>query len=218
MRSATRVTVSTFGALAGLAGLEHGVGEIRQGNVRLDGVVIQSWPGLELFEALSGEPAMTLVPNLLLSGSLAVLASLAFLVWATLLVERRHGGLVLLLLSLVMLLVGAGFGPPLLGILLGLTATRLGRRSFGPRPQPALHPRGWLAALWPWAFAAALAAWLWLMPGLLLLDHFLGVDNAALTSLTALAAFGLLGLTIAAARARDTQPPARPYSRMALSG
>ena len=64
MSSVTRVTVSTFGGLAGLAGIEHGIGEIWQGNVWPDGVVIQSWRGSPLFESLGGEPAMTLVPNL----------------------------------------------------------------------------------------------------------------------------------------------------------
>ena len=70
-RSATRVTVSTFGVLAGLAGIEHGIGEVFQGNVAPDWVMIESWPDSEVFDILSGEPAMTLVPNLLLTGILA---------------------------------------------------------------------------------------------------------------------------------------------------
>ena len=44
MRNATKVTVSTFGALAGLAGLEHGIGETLQGNRAPDGVTI-AFPG-----------------------------------------------------------------------------------------------------------------------------------------------------------------------------
>ena len=44
MTSATRVMVSTFGVIAGLAGIEHGVGEVRQGNVAPDGLTISSWP------------------------------------------------------------------------------------------------------------------------------------------------------------------------------
>jgi hypothetical protein len=42
MRNATRVTVSAFGVLAGLAGLEHGIGEVLQGNIVPEGIVIQS--------------------------------------------------------------------------------------------------------------------------------------------------------------------------------
>jgi hypothetical protein len=106
-KRATRATVSTFGALAGLAGIEHGAGEVLQGNVAPDGVMVLSWPGSELYDILAGEPAMTTVPNLLATGILAILVSLVFLVWATMFVRRRHGGPILVLLSGVMLLVGA---------------------------------------------------------------------------------------------------------------
>lgn len=106
MRSATRVTVSTFGVLAGLAGIEHGIGEVRQGNVAPEGVTISSWPDSEMFDLLNGEPAMTIVPNLLVTGVLAILVSLIFLVWVTVFVRRKHGGPVAILLSIVMLLVG----------------------------------------------------------------------------------------------------------------
>ena len=68
MKNATRVTVSTFGVLAGIAGIEHGIGELLQGNVAPNGLVIESWAGSELFRILAGEPAMTLIPNLLASG------------------------------------------------------------------------------------------------------------------------------------------------------
>ena len=106
MNSATRRTVAVFGALAGLAGVEHGVGELLQGNRSPGGLVIQSWPGSALFRILDGEPAMTIVPNLRASGVLAILVSLCLLVWATMFVGRRRGGLVLIALSLVLLLVG----------------------------------------------------------------------------------------------------------------
>jgi hypothetical protein len=39
------ITVSTFGALAGLAGIEHGIGEVLQGNIAPEGPVVLSWPG-----------------------------------------------------------------------------------------------------------------------------------------------------------------------------
>ena len=72
MRNATKVTVSIFGALAGLMGIEHGIGETLQGNIAPDGLMILSWPGSELFHILTGEPAMTIVPNLLVTGILAI--------------------------------------------------------------------------------------------------------------------------------------------------
>lgn len=38
MNNSTRVVASTFGALAALAGVEHGIGEVLQGNVAPAGV------------------------------------------------------------------------------------------------------------------------------------------------------------------------------------
>ncbi len=85
MKSATKVMVATLGTLAGLAGVEHGIGEALQGNVAPAGLAIVAWPGSEPFQVLSGEPAMTIVPSLLVTGILAILASLAYVLWATVL-------------------------------------------------------------------------------------------------------------------------------------
>jgi hypothetical protein len=39
MRNATKVTVSTFGVLAGLGGIRHGIGEVLQGNITPSGII-----------------------------------------------------------------------------------------------------------------------------------------------------------------------------------
>jgi hypothetical protein len=44
MKNATQVTVSTLGFLMGVAGVEHGIGEILQGNIAPSGIVFPSWP------------------------------------------------------------------------------------------------------------------------------------------------------------------------------
>ena len=217
--SATRITVSTFGAMAGLAGIEHGIGEILQGGAAPEGVMILSWPDSGFFRILGGEPAMTVVPDLLVTGVLAVAVSLAFLVWAVGFVERRHGGAVLLLLSAVMLLVGAGFGPPGLGVILGLAAIRM---NAPPGSRRSRQPGGLLLArLWPWSYGAALISWLTLMPGMYLLDRFFGLGGTDLAvpllSFTTLSAFGTLLLAIFAGLARDAAYPTGPR-RTTLEG
>jgi hypothetical protein len=206
MKNATRVTVSTFGALAGLAGIEHGVGEVLQGNVATDGVVILSWPASDLFGILSREPAMTIIPNLLATGILATLVSMVFLVWATMFVQRTYGGLVLILLSVVMLLVGGGFGPPILGIVVGAAATRIDAPMRWWRTHLSSGSRRFLAGLWPWSFAAGVIGWLLLLPGTILLDFLFGVNlpDVVVYVLT-LSAFGLLLLTVIAGFAYDIQ-------------
>ncbi|MDA8218888.1 MAG: hypothetical protein M0Z94_14875 [Dehalococcoidales bacterium] len=203
MRNATRLTVSTFGMLAGLAGIEHGVGEVLQGNAAPAGLVIASWPESELFDILAGEPAMTIVPNLLITGILAIVSSLAFLVWATMLVQRKHGGLVLVLLSIVMLLVGGGFGPPLLGVILGATATRINAPVSWWRGHPSRGIWRHLGTLWSWSFAVSMIAWLLLCPGSILLDYAVGVENPDVIYVAALSAFGFLALTILVGFAHD---------------
>lgn len=208
-RSATRVTVSTFGALAGLAGIEHGIGEVLQGNEAPDGLMILSWPDSEVFELLSGEPAMTVVSNLLATGVLAILVSLVFLVWTTIFVKREHGGLVLILLSVAMLLVGGGFGPPILGVIVGAAATRIDAPLTWWRTHLSTGSRHFLAKLWPWSFVTAVIAWLSLLPGTILLDYFFGAGDldfiVPILTLLVLSAFGLLLLTIFAGFAYDVQ-------------
>jgi hypothetical protein len=207
MGRATRIFVAVFGSLAALAGIEHGVGELLQGRVRPAGLVIESWPDSAFFRIQSGEPALTVVPDLLAAGVLTITVSLVLLVWSVAYVQRRHGGLVLIGLSLVLLLVGGGFGPPLLGTLVGLTAIVGGAPSRGRRAGAAQrltpgHARA-LAALWPWALGACLAAWLFLLPGVPMLSYFWGVESAALVVAAIGAAFGLLILTALLSLVRD---------------
>ena len=208
MRSATQVTVSTFGVIMGLAGIEHGIGEVLQGNIAPAGMMIQSWPDSEFFRILAGEPAMTIVPNLLVTGILAILCSLISLVWVTRFVQRKHGGWVLILLSIVMLLVGGGFGPPLLGIIIGLTGTRINESFAGWRAHLPAHLRHSLGEVWPWLFTVCVSAWLCLFPGINLLGYFFGVDDSNLTYLVMYSAFGSLLLTILTGFARDSLRPA----------
>jgi len=78
MRNATRITVSTFGAIAGFSGIVHGMVEVLQGNTAPEEIVLLSWPESAFFRILNGEPAMSIVPNLLITGILAVLFSFIF--------------------------------------------------------------------------------------------------------------------------------------------
>ena len=203
MRNATQVTVAVFGTLAALAGIEHGIGEVLQGNVAPAGLMILSWPESEFFRIEAGEPAMTIVPNLLITGILAIVASLAFLVWATLFAHRKRGGLVLLLLSIAMLLVGGGFGPPLLGIILSLAASRINAPLEWWRRHLPAGARPFLAALWPWSLGAGLTAWLSLFPGLPIASYYWGVGDERLVVAIIALAFGFLFVTILTGLARD---------------
>jgi len=120
--SKTRVAASALGIFAGLGGASHGPGEILQGNMAPDGLVIEAWPELT---ALAGEPAMTIIPSFLVTGILTIIFGLIVAVWAAKFVQRKNGGLVLILLSIIMLLVGGGLFPPVFGVAAGIIGTRI---------------------------------------------------------------------------------------------
>lgn len=206
---ATRIVVATFGILAAVAGIEHGIGEILQGPGAPDGLMIRSWPDAEAMEVLQGEPALTIVPNLSLAGILTVLVAVATAIWSVVAIDRRSGGIGLIVLSAVLLVVGGGFGPPLVVIILGIAATRV---HVVPRRRPS-HVWQTTARAWPWFTAAGAVGFLGLMPGTVVLST-LGFESAGLTvGLTGLAFGGLVGALITA-RARDRTGPigiSRPH-------
>jgi hypothetical protein len=80
MNKATTTLFFALGILTGIMGIEHGIGEVLQGNRPTDSMFILSWPDSAFFEIMSGEPAMTIIPNYLITGFLAMLFSSTFLV------------------------------------------------------------------------------------------------------------------------------------------
>jgi hypothetical protein len=120
--SKTRAAASIIGIFAGLSGASHGLGEILQGNTAPSGIMIEAWPGLT---SLRGEPAMTIVPNFLVSGVLTIIFGLLVAIWAAKFIQRKKGGLILILLSIIMLLVGGGLFPPVFGVAAGIIGTRI---------------------------------------------------------------------------------------------
>ncbi|HII41130.1 MAG TPA: hypothetical protein HA326_07960, partial [Thermoplasmata archaeon] len=105
---ATRIVVSTIGVILGVSGIEHGVGEVLQGNVAPPAGVFPAWPGSSFFRIFNGEPAFSLVPNLFATGVLAMLVGALVVTWAALGITRKRGGWVLVGLLLVQFLVGGG--------------------------------------------------------------------------------------------------------------
>lgn len=120
--SKTRVAASAIGIFGGLGGASHGPGEMLQGNIAPNGLVIEAWPELTV---LAGEPAMTIIPSFLVTGVLTVIFGLLVAVWAAKFVQRKNGGLVLIFLSIIMLLVGGGLFPPVFGVAAGIIGTRI---------------------------------------------------------------------------------------------
>lgn len=117
--SKLKVAASALGIFTGLGGASHGPGEILQGNVAPSELAIKAWPGLT---ALNGEPAMTIVPSFLISGILTIIVGVLLAVWSAKFVSRRYSGLIIILFSIALLLVGGGIVPPLFGVAAGVVA------------------------------------------------------------------------------------------------
>src|SRR3990172_11008764 len=127
MRKATRIIAASFGILAGFGGLEHGYFEILQGNVRPESLMIASMGAPCVPEEIwnACEPAMTIIPNFLFTGILAMLLGLVAMVWAAAFVQRKQGGTILALLSFGLLLFGGGIFPPVIGMIGGGLGSRI---------------------------------------------------------------------------------------------
>ena len=208
MRRASRTAASVFGLFAGGASIEHGIYEILRGNVRPQGLMINSMGPPCQPEAVwhRCEPAMTILPSFLITGILAAAIGAFFVLWSLAFVQRKGGGLVLIISSIPMLLFGGGIFPPLIGIVAGAVGTRVGRRSASSstrRPGALVRIA---SRLWPWTLVV-LAGWLlgqWLV-GLFFNDLLMGSGFAVPIFI-----IGLLVLSPLTAMAHDrvrAEPP-----------
>ena len=204
MRSAAGTAASTIGVYISLAGLEHGVGEILQGSVPPPGLMFESWPHSELFRIMAGEPAMSVIPNLLASGVLTALTSVVALIWSVAFLDRKNGGPVLMLLSLLLLLVGGGIAPPLMDMIAGAAATRIRKPVRRWRDWGATDKRPLLARLWPFLFAASALGYLALLPGIPIVSQFVELEDPAIVAYLGLFSFATLLLAVVAALVWDS--------------
>lgn len=148
-RNATRTTVSTIGAIFGIAGLEHGLFEFLQGNKPTNGLIIQAIGPEQRFWPEGTEEAFTLIPNFRITGVAAMLVGLAALVWSLGFIHTKHGRKVFLGLFILLFLVGGGIGQVAFFIPAWAFATRMDKPLTWWRK--VLPRRSWpiLSALWP---------------------------------------------------------------------
>jgi len=201
--SATRIVASVFGILAGLLGIEHGYFETLQGNVAPGGIYILAMgPPCQANKMWHGcEPAMTIIPQYFVSGVVTIFVSLIVIVWAAAFVQRKYGGLILIVLSIIQLLVGGGFVPIALGIIAGVAGTRIHEPFTWWRAHLSVHSRRFLAALWPWSLIAFV---IW-DPGEWILGYFFNEYLLNLALITMFFSLGLMLLTALTAFAHDIQ-------------
>jgi hypothetical protein len=149
--SATRVVASSIGIFSGLAGIIHGFFAMLQGNVTPSSIVINPigpaqrlWPEAALH-------AISIIPNFFVTGICAMIVGLIIVIWAGAFIDKKYGARVLLLLSIILLLVGGGFGSAFLGIIASLAATQINKPLSWWRTHLPNNLQNILVKLWPWA-------------------------------------------------------------------
>jgi hypothetical protein len=130
---------------------------------------------------------------------------MAVIVWSAALAQRKNGGWALIALSIAMLPVGGGFGPPIIGILAGVAGTGIRSPLTGWRRRVAVGVGHLLARLWPWVFGACAASAVFLVVGSVILVCCFGVNNPHLFSNTFYFVVLSLPLTILTGVAYDIQ-------------
>jgi hypothetical protein len=152
MNRATRITIGALGVIFGLSGMTHGFFEALQGDMPTDGLFIAAIGEAHRFWVHGNEYALTLIPNFLITGILAMTVSLAIVIWSVGFVHKRHGPLVFLLLFMLLFLVGGGVAQIVFFTLTWAVATRINSpltwwRKVLPEGARRVLARLWLGSL-----------------------------------------------------------------------
>jgi hypothetical protein len=201
MNRATKIAATSFGIYAGFLGAVHGYFEIQQGNAAPEGILINAIGAPCRMDTVwhACLPAITIIPSFLVTGILVMIVGFILAIWAVAFVHKKHGGLVMILLSIVLALVGGGFIPAFIGITAGAAGTKINAPLTGQQSS-----KSWSrfpAKLWPWPL---IAYFVWI-PIEWLLGHFFNEFLLKQSTFAFISKMGLLLLTVFTAFAVDIQ-------------
>lgn len=172
MSAATHIFATVMGVYGGVLGAVHGYHELMQvfesptsqSAQRPDGLVFNAIGDCQPDTvAHACYPAMSLIPNLTITGGLALALGLLCAILAAVGIGRRHSAKALIVLAVLLMLFGGGFFAPTYVLLAGSASAYLQRPNKPPTP-PALRP---VACLWPAIF---IAFWTWIAVQIVLFD------------------------------------------------
>jgi hypothetical protein len=143
-----RVVVAAFGILCGLTGLIAGFFEILQGNIAPSGFAFSTIGSNYSMADDYTYFVITIVPNLFVTGILAITVSCMIIIWSVGFVHKKNGVIILLGLSLAQMLVGGGWVIDL-AIMTCILATRIDKPLNWWRSHLPTKLRLWLVSLLP---------------------------------------------------------------------
>jgi hypothetical protein len=158
------LSVPVLGVYAGSLAIEHGIFEMLQGNALTQGLLINaigSCTPENVWHACF--PALTVLPNYLVTGVAATLIGLMMIIWALRFTEQSW---VMLLLAVLTVPFGGGFVPAYIGMVSGIAAAH--RHTVDNRKHTFSQVRCALSQSWSWALGLLI---LW-FPGSWLAGYF----------------------------------------------
>jgi len=147
---ATKTLAAALCILGGIASIIHGIFEVLQGNTPVkSGRILAISPAHRMWE-FGGEPALTIIPNYLITGIVSIVISVSVFIWAIAFIDKRHNLSGLIVLTILMLLFGGGLAPPTF-MLLAIITTIFIKRPLQFCVSTFIGKRlKSLTILWPW--------------------------------------------------------------------
>ena len=154
---ATRIVSVAFAMLCGFTGIIAGFFEVFQGNVAPDDLMISTigpeysmWKTYELSELMETYSALTVIPNFVVTGILAIVVSCIVIVWGIWFIHRKRGVTIFFLLSIFQFLVGGSFVMDL-AIITTITATQINKPLTGWKKHLPSNVKAILTKMWSWS-------------------------------------------------------------------
>lgn len=145
-----------MGVFFAIAGIDHGFFETLHGNTPTQGVFIQAIGAANRMWVHGTEDAFTIIPNFRITGILAIIFSLATMVWLVGFIHKQHGPAIFFLLFVCLFLVGGGVGQVFFFLPTWAVSTRINRPLNWWRKVLPENIQRVLARLWPISLAAGL--------------------------------------------------------------
>ena len=153
----TKAIASLLGVMVGISGLDHGFFETLQGNSPTPALIVKAIGPDQRMWVHGTEEALTLVPNYLVSGLLAISVAVLAIVWSLRFIGRPRGSLAFLGLGVLLLLVGGGVAMFAFVLFTWAVARRIHRPLTWWRAIVPTAVGRTLARRWPFLVVVALA-------------------------------------------------------------
>ncbi len=145
---ASRIMAMTYGIQCAFLGIMHGYLEILHGSTSTGGLLIDANSNIANSFYTGIEPALTVIPNFLITGIVAVTVGIVVLAVAIVIEKLKHSGVILIVLSIVLLVTGGGFTSIPFGIFAGICGIVLEVHSRRKEYKKATPARRAIANLW----------------------------------------------------------------------